>query len=121
MLAEYRLDQLFEPTKPDVYPFSAFSSRVNTQVKEAAVLRERGLVIYGVGVSGLSLPREVINQRVRSWQARWQKATIQQEAAGETQSIRTERRWQTDALPCRPWPFQAARFAYWPRSNSPTS
>ncbi len=97
VLAEYRLDQLFEPTKPDVYPFSAFTGRVNTQVKEAAVLRERGLVIYGVGVSGLSLPREVINQRVRSWQARWQKATIQQEAAGETQSIRTERRWQTDA------------------------
>jgi len=97
VLAEYRLDQLFEPTKPDVYPFSAFSSRVTGQVKEADVLRERGLVVYGVGVSGIALPREVINQRVRSWQARWQKATIQQEAAGETQSIRTERRWQTDA------------------------
>jgi hypothetical protein len=97
VLAEYRLDELFQPTKPDVYPFSAFTGRVTGAVKEAAVLRDRGLVVYGVGVSGLSLPREVINQRVRSWQARWQKATIQQEAAGETQSIRTERRWQTDA------------------------
>ncbi|MCC7359896.1 MAG: hypothetical protein IT317_10485 [Anaerolineales bacterium] len=97
VLAEYRLDELFQPTKPDVYPFSAFTGRVTATVKDAAVLRERGLVIYGVGVSGLALPREVVNQRVRSWQARWQKAAIQQEAAGETQSIRTERRWQTDA------------------------
>lgn len=97
VLAEYRLDELFQPTKPEVYPFSAFQGKVIGQVKEAAVLRERGLVVYGVGVSGLALPREVINQRVRSWQARWQKATIQQEAAGETQAIRTERRWQTNA------------------------
>jgi hypothetical protein len=97
VLAEYRLDDLFQPTKPDVYPFSAFQGRVSGQVKEAALLRERGLAVYSVGISAIVLPREVINQRVRSWQARWQKATIQQEAAGETQSIRTERRWQTDA------------------------
>jgi hypothetical protein len=97
VLSEYKLDDLFAPTKSDVYPFSAFQGRVNGLVKDAPVLRERGLVVYGVGVSGFTMPREVVNQRVRSWQARWQKATIQQEAAAASQAIRTEGRWQTDA------------------------
>jgi hypothetical protein len=97
VLSEYKLDDLFAPTKSDVYPFSAFQGRVAGLVKDAPVLRERGLVVYGVGVSGFTMPREVVNQRIRSWQARWQKATIQQEAAAASQAIRTESRWQADA------------------------
>jgi hypothetical protein len=97
VLSEHKLDELFQPTKPDVYPFANFNGRVVSLVKEAAVLRERGLSVYSVGIASFSLPREVVNQRIRSWQARWQKATIQQEAAVESQSIRTESRWQADA------------------------
>jgi hypothetical protein len=97
VLSEYKLDELFAPTKPDVYPFSTFTGRITSLVKDAPVLRERGLLVYGVGVGGFAMPREVLNQRVRSWQARWQKATIQQEAAVETQSLRTESRYQIDA------------------------
>jgi hypothetical protein len=97
VLSEHKLDDLFQPTKPDVYPFANFHGRVVSLVKEAPVLRERGLMVYSVGVASFSLPREVVNQRIRSWQARWQKATIQQEAAVESQSIRTESRWQADA------------------------
>jgi hypothetical protein len=97
VLSEYRLDELFQPTRPEVYPFATFQARVIALVKDAPVLRERGLLVYSVGIAGLSLPREVVNQRVRSWQARWQKAIIQQEAAGDTQSLLTERRWQTEA------------------------
>jgi hypothetical protein len=96
-LSEYKLDDLYQPSKPDVYPFATFAGRVISLVKEAPVLRERGLIVYGVGVGSFSLPREVLNQRIRSWQARWQKATIQQEAAVESQSLRTESRWQMDA------------------------
>jgi hypothetical protein len=96
-LSEFKLDELFQPTRPDTFPFSTFQGRVVSLVKEAPVLRERGLVVYGVGIGNFTLPREVLNQRIRSWQARWQKATIQQEAAVETQSLRTESRWQIDA------------------------
>ena len=97
VLSEYKLDDLFQPTKPDVYPFSTFQGRVISLVKDAPVLRERGLIVYSVGVSGFTLPREVINQRIRSWQARWKKASIQQEGAAASQAIRTENRWQTNA------------------------
>ena len=96
-LSEFKLDELFQPTKPDTYPFSTFQGRVVSLVKEAPVLRERGLIVYGVGIGNFSMPREVLNQRIRSWQARWQKATIQQEAAVESQGLRTESRWQIDA------------------------
>ena len=97
VLSECRLDDLFPPTKPGVYPFADFQGRVNRAVKEAPVLRERGLIVYSVGIADLKLPREVLNQRVRSWQARWKKAAIQQEAAAQTHAIRTESRWQTQA------------------------
>ncbi len=97
VLSEYRLDDLFQSTRPDSYPFADFVARVNRVVKDAPVLRERGLIVYSVGIGDLKLPREVVNQRIRSWQARWQKATIQQEAAAETQALRTESRWQAEA------------------------
>ena len=97
VLSEYKIDELFQPARPDSPQFAAFQSRVNSLVKEAPVLRERGLAVYGVGISGFTMPREVVNQRIQSWQARWQKATIQQEAAAASQAIRTEGRWQTDA------------------------
>jgi regulator of protease activity HflC (stomatin/prohibitin superfamily) len=97
VLSEYRLDDLFQSTRPDFYPFADFVARVTRVVKDAPVLRERGLIVYSVGIGDLKLPREVVNQRIRSWQARWQKATIQQEAAAETQAMRTESRWQAEA------------------------
>ncbi|MGH2522974.1 MAG: hypothetical protein ACRDH2_10775, partial [Anaerolineales bacterium] len=97
LLAECNLDDLFKPTVSNVYPFGEFQAKVNAMVKEAPVLRERGIVVYSVGVGSPKLPREVINQRVRSWQARWQKAAIQTTAASDTQSIKTTSRWKTRA------------------------
>jgi hypothetical protein len=97
VLAEYCLDDLFEPTRPKFFPFNKFKDRVNQQVKLAPVLAERGIVIYSVGVGELKLPREVVNQRVRLWQAHWQKVTLDREAAAEAQAITTYRHRQSKA------------------------
>ena len=97
VMAEYCLDDLFEPTRPKFYPFNKFKDRINATVKAAPVLAERGIVVYGVGVPELKLPREVVNQRVRLWQAHWQKVTIDREAAVEKQAITTYRHRQTRA------------------------
>ncbi len=96
-LAEYTLDSLYQPTAHSVYPFGDFQGRVTAAVKDAQVLHDRGLIIFGVGVGALKLPREVTNQRVRTWQARWQKAIIQNIASGRRQSILTTGRWQISA------------------------
>jgi hypothetical protein len=97
LLAEYTLDSLFQPTAPGAYPYGDFQARVTARVKEAQVLADRGLIIFTVGVGALKLPREVVNQRVRNWQARWQKAVIQNYAAGKEQAIQTQGRWQIEA------------------------
>jgi hypothetical protein len=97
ILAEYCLDDLFEPNRPQFYPFNKLRERISTTVKAAPVLAERGIVVYSVGVSELSLPREVVNQRVRLWQAHWQRVTIDREAAMEKQAITTFRHRQSKA------------------------
>jgi hypothetical protein len=97
VLAEYCLDDLFEPTRPTFYPFNKFKDRVIKQVKLAPVLAERGILVYSVGIPELKLPREVVNQRVRLWQAHWQKVTLDREAAVEQQAITTYRHRQTKA------------------------
>jgi hypothetical protein len=89
-LAEKKLDALFKPTVPqsdpsESDPFAEFRNSVVEAVKSAQVLRERGIVVYGVGVGSLEMPREVVNQRVRSWRTPWQKLAIHQEAAQERQ------------------------------------
>ncbi len=96
-LAEHTLDDLFRPTVANVFPFGEFQAAVAGAVKSAPVLRERGVVVHAVGIGRFSQPREVVNQRVRSWQARWQKATIQQTAAVDTQAFRTLVRWRKQA------------------------
>jgi hypothetical protein len=97
LLAEHAIDELFQPTVSNVYPFADFTGRVTRAVKEAPVLRERGILVYTVGVGALKLPREVVNQRVRTWQARWQKAALQQDGAADSQTIKTLGRWQARA------------------------
>lgn len=97
ILAEYSLDDLFEPNRPKFYSFKQVRERINATVKSAPVLAERGLVVYAVGVSDLKLPREVVNQRVRLWQAHWQKVTIDREAAVEQQAFTTFRHRQSKA------------------------
>jgi hypothetical protein len=97
VLAEYSLDELFQPATPESNRLGTYRDRVNKATREAPVLRERGIAVYGVAVGGLELPREVVNQRVRSWQARWQKAIIQEEAAGKRQALLAESRWQAVA------------------------
>ncbi len=92
-LAEATLDGLFKPNKKD-YPFAAFQTRVAEAVKAQPVLRERGIVIHTVRVWALQMPRAVMNQRIRAWQARWKKASIQQAAAGESQAMKATGRWQ---------------------------
>lgn len=97
VLAEHCLDDLFEPSRPKFYAYNKFKERVNKQVKLAPVLAERGLAVYSVGIGELKLPREVTNQRVRVWQAHWQKVTLDRQAAVEQQAITTYRHRQTKA------------------------
>lgn len=110
-LAEATLDGLFKPNDKKDYPFAAFQAKVAEAVKAQPVLRERGISIHKVGVGVPQMPRAVMNQRIRAWQARWKKASIQQAAAGESQAIRATGRWQaqTQETILQDWQTMLAR------------
>jgi hypothetical protein len=110
-LVEATLDGLFKPNDRKDYPFAAFQAKVAEAVKAQPVLRERGIIIHKVGVGVPQMPRAVMNQRIRAWQARWKKASIQQAAAGESQAIKTTGRWQaqTQETILQDWQAMLAR------------
>jgi regulator of protease activity HflC (stomatin/prohibitin superfamily) len=99
VLSEYALDSLFQPTvtSPQHYPYSDFQARVTQAVKEAPILRERGIHVFSVSVGVPRMPREVLNQRVRTWRARWQRATYQRLAAVESENVRALGHWRARA------------------------
>ena len=57
------------------------------------------------------MPRAVMNQRIRAWQAGWKTASIQQAAAGESQAIKATGRWQaqTQETILQDWQAMLAR------------
>jgi hypothetical protein len=84
LLAEHTLDELLQPTVPGAYPFGDFQASLGQAVKDAPVLRERGIVVYHVGLGRFTLPREVDNEHVRHWRVGWKKAIYQRIIAAET-------------------------------------
>lgn len=110
-LAEATLDGLFKPNDRKDYPFAEFQAKVAEAVKAQPILRERGIVVHKVGVGVPQMPRAVMNQRIRAWQARWKKASIQQAAAGESQAIKATGRWQaqTQETILQDWQAMLAR------------
>lgn len=72
-----------------IYPEQAFHKN--------SVLRERGIKVIAVGFSELTPPDEVINQRLKFWQARWEKQEMFDKADAELKAmrIRNQARAQT--------------------------
>jgi len=96
VLAEHTLDSLFKPTATeDVYPYGDFQAEVTRAVQASPILQERGVSVVFVPVVRFKMPPEVVNQRVRNWQARWRKAIIQEEAASHSDALKKIGDWRT--------------------------
>jgi len=95
VLAEHTLDSLFKPTLPgDVFPYGDFQNEVTQATKASPVLQERGVSVVFVPVVRFKMPPEVINQRVRNWQARWEKSLIQEQAASASDTLKKVGEWR---------------------------
>lgn len=72
-----------------IYPEQAFHKN--------SVLRQRGIKVIAVGFSELAPPEEVVTQRLRFWQARWEKQEMFDKADAELKAmrIRNQARAQT--------------------------
>lgn len=98
VLAERTLDSLFKPTvTDDIFPYGDFVNEVTQATRSSLVLQERGVNVLFVPVIRFKMPPEVVNQRVRNWQARWQKALIQEKAASVSDKLKKESEWRLRA------------------------
>jgi hypothetical protein len=98
LLSECRLDALFPPHRGGPDPFADFQARVAQAVTASPVLSERGIHVEGVSVADPRFPREVLNQRVRTWQAHHRHALIQQAGALQGDIVRIVGQRQSESL-----------------------
>jgi hypothetical protein len=95
VLAEHTLDSLFQPTiHGDVYPYGDFQNEVTQATKSSPVLQERGVSVLFVPVVRFKMPLDVVNQRIKNWQARWEKSLIQEKAASASDTLKKVGEWR---------------------------
>lgn len=87
-LAKYNLNDLVY--EGGAIPLNAIKQEVKRELEPVA--ERDGLEILSVGVSALKYPKDVINQRIHTWQAEWQRQIKVQRAAGEAEGERRKRR-----------------------------
>lgn len=83
--SQFTLDELQNPTQPPL-ALDEIKARIRQKLTEEA--EQNGLVIHAVGVSGLTFPDPVTDQRVKRWQAEWQRKIDVNLAEGEARAAR---------------------------------
>jgi regulator of protease activity HflC (stomatin/prohibitin superfamily) len=84
-VAGYRLDELIHPDNPPANPHVALRSEVEEQARPMA--RQAGIDIIQVRLGRLEAPEPVTNQRIRYWQAYWEKERRIREAHGTAEAL----------------------------------
>jgi regulator of protease activity HflC (stomatin/prohibitin superfamily) len=85
-LGRLTLDDLFRPDSPGAGPLDGVKNRIKQALQRE--LETSGIEIIGVGVDQLKLPQEVADQRIKTWQADWQRKITLQQAAGDAEAVR---------------------------------
>jgi regulator of protease activity HflC (stomatin/prohibitin superfamily) len=94
LLARQALDDLFRPADAKTFLMEDFVKRLTDDVRGEEVLRDRGIEVYSVSVGAFELPREVLRQRLDSWEAPWEKRAQIALAAGEVHGEMIKQRAQ---------------------------
>lgn len=97
MISTQTLDNLFRPTNDTEFPLIGFREDFNRRVQEEPVLRERGIRVIAATFGRLSAPDAVVEQRISSWQADWQRQQMEVLAAGDLQTARIIQRARANA------------------------
>lgn len=84
-VASYRLDEIIYPDNPPANPHVALRNEVTEQARPTA--RQSGIEILQVRLGRLEAPEPVTNQRIRYWQAFWEKERRISEADGTAEAL----------------------------------
>jgi hypothetical protein len=85
-LAQYALDELYQPSHTAVSPRKRITGRVAQKLKSE--FEPRGVTILGAGAGRLKVPDEVVDQLINNWQTEWQRRISEVEAATENAAMR---------------------------------
>ena len=89
-ISHYTLDDLYRSGNSGGAPLARMKSRIKQQLERQ--LSENGIEILVIGIDPFTLPDTIIAQRIRTWQADWERKIMLQQAAGDAEAVRRIKR-----------------------------
>ncbi|MCB9419690.1 MAG: hypothetical protein H6667_07790 [Ardenticatenaceae bacterium] len=85
-LGRHVLDDLFRPETAGAGPLDPIKARILQTLQRE--LDSNGIELLVVAVDPLVLPKAIIDQRIKTWQAEWQRRITLQQAASDAEAVR---------------------------------
>ncbi len=85
-LLRHNLDDLYRISEANVLPLENIQHSVKQALQPE--MEQQGIELLNVAVSDLVLPSEVVEQRLKSWRARWQQEIDLRRAQGDAEALR---------------------------------
>jgi hypothetical protein len=85
-IATYTLDELIQPLDPQATPLVSIKSAVKQLT--SAEMEAHGIEIVAVAVGQLKPPEDVTGERIKAWQAEWERQIQAEQAAGSAEALR---------------------------------
>lgn len=85
-LGRRTLDELYTPESAGTGPLDPIKLRILQALQQE--LDNSGIEVLVVAVDPLALPDAVVEQRIKTWQADWQRRIALQRAAGDAEAVR---------------------------------
>lgn len=97
LISTQTLDSIFRPTQDDMMPLEALKNEFKKRVQSEPVLKERGIKVLSASFGKLTPPDSVTAQRIKSWQAEWERRKLEMLAGGDLQATRIVQRARINA------------------------
>lgn len=85
-LAKYSLDELYRVDDDHIVPLEDIQQRVTSQLARDFELQ--GIEVIFMGTTDLTLPEDIVTQRIKNWQARWEREIQVRRAEGNAEVMR---------------------------------
>ena len=85
------------PAPEETYRIKVFADELTEELRNERILRDRGIEVRSITLGGLDLPAQVMQQRLDSWEAPWEKSAKVALAAGDIQGEMIKQRAQHQA------------------------
>ena len=89
-IAQFALEQLYQVDANGLGAQNEIRQRIQRNLERNEMLT--GVEILSIGLSKLSLPDDVAEQRIKQWQAKWQREILIKKAAGDAEAERQIKR-----------------------------